>query len=178
MAPCRKKLMLFHTSPFMIFLTMCRNNFCTLFIVFYVTKIKTKMSQAGNNWVHVGTRALKRRHNWLRPVPTERFPQEEDDIGPNSKGWKKGRNSLWIQKSEMRWLDSITDQWTPVWANSGSWLWTGKPGMKQSRGLQRVRHDSVAEQRHKRVKLMQFPRANDCFSRSTPKAEFSYSWWE
>ena len=79
MAPCRKKLMLFHTSPFMIFLTMCRNNFCTLFIVFYVTKIKTKMSQAGNNWVHVGTRALKRRHNWLRPVPTERFPQEEDE---------------------------------------------------------------------------------------------------
>ena len=46
--------MLFHTSPFMIFLTMRRNNFCTLFIVFYIFKIKTKMSQAGNNWVHGG----------------------------------------------------------------------------------------------------------------------------
>ena len=58
---------------------MCRNNFCTLFIVFYITKIKTKMPQAGNNWVYVGTRALKRRHNWLRPIPTERFPQGEDE---------------------------------------------------------------------------------------------------
>ena len=37
------------------------------------------MSQAGNNWVHVGSRALKRRCNWLRPIPTERFPQKEDE---------------------------------------------------------------------------------------------------
>ena len=36
-------------------------------------------------------------------------------------------------------------QWTWVWANSGSWRWTGRPGMLQSMGSQRVRHDWVTE---------------------------------
>ena len=34
---------------------------------------------------------------------------------------------------------------TWVWANSGSWWWTGKPGMLQLMGSQRVRHDWVTE---------------------------------
>ena len=40
------------------------------------------------------------------------------------------------------WLASLT-RWTYVWANSRSWWWTGKPGVLQSMGLQRVRHDWV-----------------------------------
>ena len=36
-------------------------------------------------------------------------------------------------------------QWTWVWVNSGSWWWTGMPGMLQSMGLQRVRHDWATE---------------------------------
>ena len=35
------------------------------------------------------------------------------------------------------WMASPT-QWTWVWANSGSWCWTGKPVMLQSMELQRV----------------------------------------
>ena len=31
------------------------------------------------------------------------------------------------------------------WASSGSWWWTGKPGMMQSMGLQRVGHDWATE---------------------------------
>ena len=42
------------------------------------------------------------------------------------------------------WMVSLT-QWTWVWVNSGSWWWTGKPGMLQSMGSQRVRHDWVTE---------------------------------
>ena len=42
------------------------------------------------------------------------------------------------------WMASLT-QWTWVWVNSGSWWWTGKPGMLQSMGLQRVRHDWVTK---------------------------------
>ena len=34
-----------------------------------------------------------------------------------------------------------TSQWTWVWVNSGSWWWTGKPGVLQSMGSQRVRYD-------------------------------------
>ena len=32
-------------------------------------------------------------------------------------------------------------RWTGVWASSRSWWWTGKPGVLQSMGSQRVRHD-------------------------------------
>ena len=35
--------------------------------------------------------------------------------------------------------------WTWVWVNSRSWWWTGKPGVLQSMGLQRVRHNWVTE---------------------------------
>ena len=42
------------------------------------------------------------------------------------------------------WMESPT-QWTRVWASSGSWRWTGRPGMLQSMGLQRVRHDWATE---------------------------------
>ena len=31
--------------------------------------------------------------------------------------------------------------WTWVWASSRSWWWTGKPGLLQSMGLQRVGHE-------------------------------------
>ena len=43
------------------------------------------------------------------------------------------------------WMASPT-QWTWVWINSGSWWWTGRPGMLQSMGSQIVRHDWVTEQ--------------------------------
>jgi len=42
------------------------------------------------------------------------------------------------------WKASPT-QWTWVWVNSGSWWWTGRPGMLQSMGSQRVGHDWVNE---------------------------------
>ena len=42
------------------------------------------------------------------------------------------------------WMASPT-QWTWVWVNSVSWRWTGRPGMLQSMGLQRVGHDWATE---------------------------------
>ena len=45
-----------------------------------------------------------------------------------------------------QWLDGITDAmdiW--VWANSGSWWWTGRPGVLRFMGSQRVGHDWEAE---------------------------------
>ena len=43
------------------------------------------------------------------------------------------------------WIASLT-QWTWVWANSGRWGRTGKPGMLQSMESQRVGHDLATEQ--------------------------------
>ena len=42
------------------------------------------------------------------------------------------------------WIASLTQR-TWVWANSGSWWWTGKPDMLQSMRLQRVGHDWTTE---------------------------------
>ena len=42
------------------------------------------------------------------------------------------------------WMASLT-QWTWVWASSGSWWWTAKPGVLQSMGPQRVGHDWATE---------------------------------
>ena len=42
------------------------------------------------------------------------------------------------------WMASLT-QWTWVWVNSGSWWWTGRPGVLQSMGSHRVGHDWSTE---------------------------------
>ena len=42
------------------------------------------------------------------------------------------------------WMASLT-RWTWVWVNSGSWWWTGRPGVLQFMGSQRVRQDWVTE---------------------------------
>ena len=42
------------------------------------------------------------------------------------------------------WMASLT-QWTWVWVDSGSWWWTGRPGLLRFMGLQRVWHDWVTE---------------------------------
>ena len=42
-------------------------------------------------------------------------------------------------------------QWTWVWINSGRWQWTGRPGVLQSMGLQRVRHDWATELNWKKI---------------------------
>ena len=42
------------------------------------------------------------------------------------------------------WMASPTP-WTWTWVNSRRWWWTGKPGMLQSMGLQRIGHEWVTE---------------------------------
>ena len=42
------------------------------------------------------------------------------------------------------WMASPT-QWMWVWVNSGSWWWTGRPGVLRFLGSQRVRHDWATE---------------------------------
>ena len=48
-------------------------------------------------------------------------------------------------RQKMRWLDGPSMQWTWTWANFGRWWGTGRPGVLQSMGLQRVGHDWLTE---------------------------------
>ena len=51
----------------------------------------------------------------------------------------KGDNRGWDG-----WMASRT-RWTWVWVNSGSWWWTGRPGVLRFMGSQRVRHNWTTE---------------------------------
>ena len=42
------------------------------------------------------------------------------------------------------WM-TLPTRWTWVWVNSGSWWWTGRPGVLRFMGSQRVGHDWVTE---------------------------------
>ena len=73
---------------------------------------------------------------------------------PDQKSWLIGKDpdvgKDWRQKKEEGnwgwdgWMASLT-QWTWVWVNPGSWWWTGRPGLLQSMGLERVRHNWATE---------------------------------
>ena len=52
---------------------------------------------------------------------------------------REGANRRWDG-----WMASLT-WWTWVWVSSGSWCWTGKPGMLQFMGSQRVGHNWATE---------------------------------
>ena len=56
-------------------------------------------------------------------------------------------------RGQYGWMASLT-QWTWVWASSGRWWRTGKPGMLQSMGLQRVGHDWATEQQQKSTNIL------------------------
>ena len=61
----------------------------------------------------------------------------------------------------------LPTQGTWVWINSGSWQWTGRPGMLQFLGLQRVGHDWVTELRRQNTPrclrwMQRISRRNDC----------------
>ena len=48
------------------------------------------------------------------------------------------------QHEKAKWQASLT-RWTRVWVSSGSWWWTGRPGVLRFMGSQRVRHNWEAE---------------------------------
>ena len=105
------------------------------------SKIKSVNPKGNQPWIFIGrsdARAeapvlwlpgTKSQLIWKRPWCWERLRAggEGDD-----RGWDG-------------WMAPLT-QWTWIWASSGRWWRTGRPGVRQSRGWQRVRHNLTTEQ--------------------------------
>ena len=66
--------------------------------------------------------------HWKRPWCWEGFRAEGEG---DDRGWDG-------------WMPSPT-LWIWIWVDSGSWWWTGRPGVLWFTGLQRVRHDWATE---------------------------------
>ena len=58
-----------------------------------------------------------------------------EGLGAGGEGDDRGRDG---------WMASLT-RWTWVWVNSGSWWWTGRPGVLRFMGSQRVGHERATE---------------------------------
>ena len=67
---------------------------------------------------------------------TQRFDSLEKTLMLGGIGGRRRRG-----RQRMRWLDGITDSMEVSLVNSGSWWWTGRPGVLRFMGLPRVRHD-------------------------------------
>ena len=72
---------------------------------------------------------------WCEELPYLKRPGCWERLRAGGEGDDRGLNG---------WMASLA-QWTWVWVSSGSWWWTGKPGMLQSVGSQRVGHNWLTE---------------------------------
>jgi len=68
--------------------------------------------------------------------------------------WEKIEGKRRRGSQRMRWFMTSLMQWTWTWANSRRWWETEKPGVLQSMGSQRVRHDWATEQWQQQNKNM------------------------
>ena len=92
-------------------------------------------SKRDQSWVFIGSTDAKTETPILWPPHAKSWLIRKDpDAGKNWRQEMKGRQRT-------RWLVGITDSMDMVWVDSGSWWWTGRPGVLQSMGSQRVGHD-------------------------------------
>ena len=70
------------------------------------------------------------------------------------KDWKQEEKGMTRDEGMRVGRMASPTRWTWVWVSSGSWWWTGKPGVRQSMGLQRVRHDWATELNWMRNKVL------------------------
>ena len=100
-----------------------------------IQPVNTKGNQS---WIFIGRTDAKapilwphdeESTHWKRPWWWERL--KAGSRGDDDRGWDG-------------WMASST-QWMWVGANCGSWCWTGRPGVLQAMGSQRIGHDWAIE---------------------------------
>ena len=110
----------------------------TLESLLYCKEIKSVNSKGNQPWIFIGRTDAKAEALILWSL----------DV----KSWKRPRCWEWLRAEGEEgnggwdgWMASLT-QWAWVWASSGIWWWTGRPGRLQSMALQRAGQDLVTEQ--------------------------------
>ena len=96
--------------------------------------------KGNQSWIFIGRTDAEAEAPIIWPPDVKNWLTGKDpDAGTDWRHEEKETNRGWDV-----WMASLT-KWIWVWASFGSWWWTGRPGMLQSMGPQRVRHDWAAE---------------------------------
>ena len=102
-------------------------------------EIQPVHSKGNQSWIFIGRIDVEAETPILWPPDSKNWLIGKDpDAGKDWRG-REGDDRGWDG-----WMASPT-QWTWIWVNSRSWWWTGRPGVLQSMGSQRVRHDWATE---------------------------------
>ena len=100
-------------------------------------EIKPVHPKLNQPWIFIGRTDAEAEAPILWPPDGKSwFIRNDSDAG---KDWREGDKRGWDG-----WMASPT-RWTWVWVDSGSWRWTGWPGVLRFIGSQRVVHDWVTE---------------------------------
>ena len=92
------------------------------------------------SWIFIGRTDAEAETPILWPLDAKNWlTWKAPDAGKRHRAGGEGDDRGWDG-----WMASPT-QWTWVWVNPGSWWWTGRPGVLQSMGSQRVRCDWATE---------------------------------
>ena len=103
-------------------------------------EIQPVHSEGDQSWVFFGGNDAKAEAPVLWPPHVKSWLIGKDsDAGRDCRQEEKG-----MTEDEMAGWPSLT-RWTWVCVNSGSWWWTGRPGMVRFMGSQRVGHDWATE---------------------------------
>ena len=103
--------------------------------------------KGNQSWLFIGRTLLKLKLQYLGHLMQRTDSLEKTLMlggvgGRRRRGWQR-----------MRWLDGITDSMDWVWMNSGSWWWTGRPGVLWFMGSQRVGHNWATELKWTELKI-------------------------
>ena len=90
--------------------------------------------KGNQSWIFIGRTELKLKLQYFGHLMQGTTPWERPWCWERLKAGGERGNRRWDG-----WMASPT-RWTWVWVSSGSWWWTGKPGVLQSTGSPRVRH--------------------------------------
>ena len=93
--------------------------------------------EGNQSWIFIGRTVAEAETPILWPPDAKNWLIRKDPDA--EKDWRQEKGT-----TEDNMMASLT-KWTWVWVNSGSWWWTRRPGVLQSMGWQRARHDWLTE---------------------------------
>ena len=103
-------------------------------------EIKTVHPKENQSWIFIGRTDAEAETPILWPPDAKSWliwkdPDAGKDLRQEEKGTTEGKMVGWHHRINGRWIR----------VDSGSWWWTGRPGVLQSMGSQRVGHNWATE---------------------------------